>query len=280
MACGDGCEADSVEEGVGQRDRECRALADPPRAMGAASGLGRQGLADPAAAQRREASAPTLPVRPGDGAKPTPGPLVEAEQDIGDLAESEVAPPPDEVTGQLLHERSRSLGCVGLPPQTMPTRNRRAGGSTGLGRLRGARYGQSAGIESRSVPSAAGTSSSAQVPSLGGGGHRSARPLRHRRTDGARRQGAARSRARPGRRARRPAARIARTGSRRPAPACRTAGSTARRRPGPPSLGPPIPSHATPGDGGATGSRARRRRSAPPASSRARARAPRRDGPV
>ena len=95
MAGGDGSEAEPVEEGVGQRDTERRALADPPRAMGTASGLGRQGLADPAAAQRREAGAPMLPVRPGDGAEPPPCPLVEAEQDIGDLAESEVAPPPN-----------------------------------------------------------------------------------------------------------------------------------------------------------------------------------------
>ena len=96
MACGDGCEADSVEESVGQRDAERRAEADPPRAMGAAGGLGRQGLADPAAAQRREAGTPMLPVLPDDGTKPPPCPLVEAEQDKGVLAESEVAPPPDE----------------------------------------------------------------------------------------------------------------------------------------------------------------------------------------
>ena len=90
MACGDGCEADAGEEGVGQRDAECRAAADPPWAVGAASGLGRQPLADAATTQRREASARTLPVRPGDGAEPPPGPLVEAEQDIGNLAESEI----------------------------------------------------------------------------------------------------------------------------------------------------------------------------------------------
>ena len=46
MACGDGCEAEPVEESVGQRDAERRAETDPPRAMGAARGLGRQGLAD------------------------------------------------------------------------------------------------------------------------------------------------------------------------------------------------------------------------------------------
>ena len=68
MACGDGCEADSGEEGIGQRDAECRAAADPPWTVGAARGLGRKPLADAATAQRREASTPTLPVRPGDGA--------------------------------------------------------------------------------------------------------------------------------------------------------------------------------------------------------------------
>ena len=52
MACGDGCEAEPVEESVGQRDAERRAETDPPRAMGAARGLGRQRLlqVDPAAA--------------------------------------------------------------------------------------------------------------------------------------------------------------------------------------------------------------------------------------
>ena len=40
--------------------------------------------------------------------KPTEGATIEAEQDIGDLAESEVAPPPDEVAGQLLHEAGES----------------------------------------------------------------------------------------------------------------------------------------------------------------------------
>ena len=34
MACGDGCEAEPVEESVGQRDAERRAETDPPRAMG------------------------------------------------------------------------------------------------------------------------------------------------------------------------------------------------------------------------------------------------------
>ena len=108
MARGDGCEAEPVEESVGQRDAERRAETDPPRAIGAARGLGRQGLADPAAAQRREAGTPMLPVLPDDGAKPPPCPLVEAEQDKGVLAESEVAPPPDEVAGQLLHETGES----------------------------------------------------------------------------------------------------------------------------------------------------------------------------
>ena len=108
MACGDGCEAEPVEEGVGQRDTERRAVADPPRAMGTASGLGRQELADSEAAQRREAGAPMLPVSPDDGAKPPPYPLVETEQEIGNLAESEVVPPPDEVAGQLRHETGES----------------------------------------------------------------------------------------------------------------------------------------------------------------------------
>ena len=34
VACGDGCEAEPVEESVGQRDAERRAETDPPRAMG------------------------------------------------------------------------------------------------------------------------------------------------------------------------------------------------------------------------------------------------------
>ena len=47
---GDANEAEPIEEGIGQRDTEGRAVADLLRAMGAASRLGRQGLAYAAAA--------------------------------------------------------------------------------------------------------------------------------------------------------------------------------------------------------------------------------------
>jgi hypothetical protein len=63
MAGGQGGEAERAEQGVGQGTGEGGALAEPPRAMGAASGFRRQILADAAMAQLRTAGAPALPPR-------------------------------------------------------------------------------------------------------------------------------------------------------------------------------------------------------------------------
>jgi hypothetical protein len=61
--------------------------------MWAAGGLSRQVPADAAASQLCEASAPTLPLFPGNGAQPPPEPLVKIAQHRGRLAEAEVAAP-------------------------------------------------------------------------------------------------------------------------------------------------------------------------------------------
>ena len=72
--------AERSEEGVWQRDGERRAVAEPPRAVGAAGGLRRQVPADAAASQPRKAGTSTLPLLPGDGTQPSPDPLVEIAQ--------------------------------------------------------------------------------------------------------------------------------------------------------------------------------------------------------
>jgi hypothetical protein len=70
--------------------------------MWAAGGLSRQVPADAAASQLGEASASTLPLLPGDGAQPSPDPLVKCAQHRRSLAEAEVTAPADKVSRQLL----------------------------------------------------------------------------------------------------------------------------------------------------------------------------------
>src|SRR6266511_4666117 len=72
--------------------------------MRAAGGSRRQVPADAAASQLGKASGSTLPLLPGDGAQPPPGPFFKRAQQRRGLAEAEVAAPPDEVDGQLLDD--------------------------------------------------------------------------------------------------------------------------------------------------------------------------------
>ena len=65
--------------------------------MWAAGGLCRQVPADAAASQLGEAGASALPLLPGDGAQPSPDPLVKCAQHRRSFAEAEVAAPSDEV---------------------------------------------------------------------------------------------------------------------------------------------------------------------------------------
>src|SRR6266487_1990367 len=67
------------------------------RAMRAAGALRRQIPADAAASQLGKAGRPAFPLLPGDGAQPTPGPLVKIAQHRRGLAEAEVAAPSDEI---------------------------------------------------------------------------------------------------------------------------------------------------------------------------------------
>src|SRR5436309_15466570 len=70
--------------------------------MWATGGLRRQVPADAAASQPRITRTPTLPLLPGDGAQPSPEPLVKCAQHRRSLAEAEVDAPTDKVDGQLL----------------------------------------------------------------------------------------------------------------------------------------------------------------------------------
>src|SRR5712691_2639342 len=79
-------------------------MGEPPWAMWAAGGLCRQVPADAAASQLRKTSAPALPLLPGDGAQPPPGPFVKCAQYRRCLAEAEVAAPSDQIDGQLLDD--------------------------------------------------------------------------------------------------------------------------------------------------------------------------------
>src|SRR5438045_1824057 len=72
--------------------------------MRATGALRRQIPADAAASQLGKASRPAFPLLPGDGAQPSPGPLVEFTQHRRGLAEAEVAAPSGEIDGQPLDD--------------------------------------------------------------------------------------------------------------------------------------------------------------------------------
>src|SRR5215208_2653156 len=72
--------------------------------MWAAGGLRRQVPADAAASQLGKTSGSALPLLPGDGAQPSPGPFVKCAQYRRGLAEAKVAAPSNEVDGQLLDD--------------------------------------------------------------------------------------------------------------------------------------------------------------------------------
>src|SRR5262249_48210112 len=95
--CRDGSQAEWTEGGIWHGEFQRGAVREPPGAMWAAGGLCRQVPADAAAPQLSEAGAPALPLLPGDGAQPSPGPFIKCAQPRGGWAEAEVAAPADEV---------------------------------------------------------------------------------------------------------------------------------------------------------------------------------------
>jgi hypothetical protein len=70
--------------------------------MRAAGSLRRQIPADAAASQLCKTSASTLPLFPGDGAQPPPGPFIKRAQCRRGLAEAKVAAPSNKIDGQLV----------------------------------------------------------------------------------------------------------------------------------------------------------------------------------
>ena len=72
--------------------------------MRAAGGLRRQIPADAAASQLGKAGRPAFPLLPGDGAQPSPGPLVKFAQHRRGLADAEVAAPSDEIGGRFFDD--------------------------------------------------------------------------------------------------------------------------------------------------------------------------------
>src|SRR5206468_2160531 len=62
-----------------------------------------------------------LPLRPGDGAEPPPGPALECAQHRRGLAEAKVAAPPDQVDGQLLDDLLEAF-AAGAPCQVLDLR--------------------------------------------------------------------------------------------------------------------------------------------------------------
>lgn len=77
---------------------------EPPRAMWVAGSLCRQIPADAATSQLGEAGTSALPLFPGDGAQPSPDPLIKCPQHRRCLTEAKVAAPSLEIDGQLLDD--------------------------------------------------------------------------------------------------------------------------------------------------------------------------------
>src|SRR5689334_19274885 len=79
--------------------------------MWATGGLCRQVPADAAASQLGEAGGPTLPLLPGDGAQPPPGPFIKCAQHRRGLAEAEVTAPAGQVDGQFPDDLREALSA-------------------------------------------------------------------------------------------------------------------------------------------------------------------------
>src|SRR5713226_795826 len=114
-----GCETErGGEEGFGQSNVERGARAEPPGAMGAAGSVGGQLPTDAEASQPFVACASALPLLPGDGAQPSPDPVVEVAQHRRSFAEAKVGAPSDEIARQLLGDLREALAA--RAPRELP----------------------------------------------------------------------------------------------------------------------------------------------------------------
>src|SRR5216684_1124245 len=114
-----GCETErGGEEGFGQSNVERGARAEPPGAMGAAGRVGGQLPTDAEASQPFVACASALPLLPGDGAQPSPDPVVEVAQHRRSFAEAKVGAPSDEIARQLLGDLREALAA--RAPRELP----------------------------------------------------------------------------------------------------------------------------------------------------------------
>ena len=77
-----------------------RGESQPPRAVTASGGSGRQIVVHAATAQRLIPRAPALPLLPGDGTQPSADPLVQMAQLRRQLTEAKISPPSDQIGGE------------------------------------------------------------------------------------------------------------------------------------------------------------------------------------
>ena len=97
-----GKETECSKEDGWECNGQSGAVTDPPWSMRATGSWGCQSHIDAAFDQLCKPRPTTLPLFPGDGAQPPPGPLFQGAQHRWGFAEAEVTSPPDEVDGQLL----------------------------------------------------------------------------------------------------------------------------------------------------------------------------------
>src|SRR5215469_8289968 len=106
-----------------------RGQSQPPGAVTAAGGPSRQVVIHAATAQLLVPLSSTLPLRPDDGAQPSPDPLVQMAQLRRQFAEPKVSPPPDQIGGEAFDNgiQRGPAAAPGQPPDPLlePVQRRR-----------------------------------------------------------------------------------------------------------------------------------------------------------
>src|SRR6266478_7026225 len=93
----EGRQAEGGEESVGQGKMQGGGKSHPPGTMTATGGASRQVVVHTATAQLLVPLAATLPRLPGDGAQPSPDPLVQTPQLRRQFTEPKISPPPYQI---------------------------------------------------------------------------------------------------------------------------------------------------------------------------------------
>ena len=117
----EGRKAECDKEGVWECKDQSGAVADPPRSVWATGSWRCQSHIDTAFDQLCKPRPTPLPLFPGDGTQPPPGPLFQGAQHRRGFAEAEVTAPSNEVDGQLF-DNLREVPAAGTARQLSDSR--------------------------------------------------------------------------------------------------------------------------------------------------------------